>query len=282
MSIFVRFVPPARRDKSGKMTTILNNRTMKTIKIIAAAAAAVAMTAACNSGSTPKVDVDVELPSQATTDSVSYLIGVNFGYFIKYNNFGDDLNFAQIKKGMMDFIKAEGDMNSPEFNAQLDVNPEMMNTLFNKYISARNEYTAAVNKKIGEEFLSENGKKVGVEVTQSGLQYKIIEAGNDIKAGPKDTVYVHYTGTLIDGTEFDASDKTKEPVKMMLNRVIKGWTEGLQLVGEGGKIQLFIPDSLAYGSRPMGKIGPNSTLIFDIDVVKVGKAPVEEEKVDKK
>ncbi len=255
---------------------------MKTIKIIAAAAAAVAMTAACNSGSTPKVDVDVELPSQATTDSVSYLIGVNFGYFIKYNNFGDDLNFAQIKKGMMDFIKAEGDMNSPEFNAQLDVNPEMMNTLFNKYISARNEYTAAVNKKIGEEFLSENGKKVGVEVTQSGLQYKIIEAGNDVKAGPKDTVYVHYTGTLIDGTEFDASDKTKEPVKMMLNRVIKGWTEGLQLVGEGGKIQLFIPDSLAYGSRPMGKIGPNSTLIFDIDVVKVGKAPVEEEKVDKK
>ena len=255
---------------------------MKTIKIIAAAAAAVAMTAACNSGSTPKADVDVQLPSKATTDSVSYLVGVNFGYFIKYNNFGDDLNFAQIKKGMMDFIKAEGDMNSPEFNAQLDVNPELMNVLFNKYISARNEYTAAVNKKIGEEFLSENGKKVGVEVTESGLQYKIIEAGNDVKAGPKDTVYVHYTGTLIDGTEFDASDKTKEPVKMMLNRVIKGWTEGLQLVGEGGKIQLFIPDSLAYGARNMGKIGPNSTLIFDIDVVKVGKAPVEEEVVDKK
>ena len=69
---------------------------------------------------------------------------------------------------------------------------------------------------------------------------------------------------------------------MMLNRVIKGWTEGLQLVGEGGKIQLFIPDSLAYGARNMGKIGPNSTLIFDIDVVKVGKAPVEEEVVDKK
>ena len=250
---------------------------MKTIKIIAAAAAAVALTAACNSSKTPDVKVDVQLPSQAATDSVSYLVGVNFGYFIKYNNFGDDLNFAKIKKGMMDFINAEGDMNTPEFNKQLDVDPQLMNSLFNKYISARNEYTAAVNKKTGEEFLNANKMKDGVEVTESGLQYKIIEAGNDVKAGPKDTVYVHYTGTLIDGTEFDASDKTKEPVKMMLNRVIKGWTEGLQLVGEGGKIQLFVPDSLAYGARNRGKIGPNSTLIFDVDVVKVGKAPVQEE-----
>ena len=250
---------------------------MKTIKIIAAAAAAVALTAACNSSKTPDVKVDVQLPSQATTDSVSYLVGVNFGYFIKYNNFGDDLNFAKIKKGMMDFINAEGDMNTPEFNKQLDVDPQLMNSLFNKYISARNEYTAAVNKKTGEEFLNANKMKDGVEVTESGLQYKIIEAGNDVKAGPKDTVYVHYTGTLIDGTEFDASDKTNQRVKMMLTWVIKGWTEGLLLVGEGGKIQLFVPDSLAYGARNMGKIGPNSTLIFDVDVVKVGKAPVQEE-----
>ena len=255
---------------------------MRTIKFLAAAAATVTLAAACNSGKTPDVKVDVQLPSSAETDSVSYLVGVNFGYFIKANNFGNDLNFSQIKKGMMDFINAEGNMNSPEFNKQLDIDPQLMNQLFNSYIAKRNEYTAAVNKKTGEEFLSKNKMKDGVEVTESGLQYKIINAGNDVKAGPKDTVYVHYTGTLIDGTEFDASDKTKDPVKMMLNRVIKGWTEGLQLVGEGGKIQLFIPDSLAYGSRPMGKIGPNSTLIFDVDVVKVGKTPVEENTADKK
>lgn len=254
---------------------------MKAIKFLAAAAVAAAMTAACNNSEKSDVKVDVQLPTQSQTDSVSYLIGVNFGYFIKYNNFGEDLNFAKIKKGMMDFINAEGDMNTPEFNKQLEINPDLMNQLFNSYISKRNEYTAAVNKKTGEKFLSENKMKDGVVVTESGLQYKILEAGNDVKAGPKDTVYVHYTGTLIDGTEFDASDKTKEPVKMMLNRVIKGWTEGLQLVGEGGKIQLFVPDSLAYGARPMGKIGPNSTLIFDVDVVKVGKAPVEEEKENK-
>ncbi len=254
---------------------------MKSLKLIAAASAAVMAAAACNSNSTPAVKVDVQLPSKSMTDSVSYLVGVNFGYFIKANNFGEELNYAQIKKGMLDFINAEGNMNTPEFNKQLDVDPQLMNTLFNEYISAKNEYTAAVNKKIGEDFLKANKMKDGVEVTESGLQYKIIEAGNDVKAGPKDTVYVHYTGTLIDGTEFDATDKTKEPLKMMLNRVIKGWTEGLQLVGEGGKIQLFIPDSLAYGARNTGKIGPNSTLIFDVDVVKVGKAPAEEVKADK-
>ena len=251
---------------------------MKAFKFITAAAVAALMAASCGNSGKSNVKVDVELPSKSLTDSVSYLVGVNFGYFIKYNNFGDDLNFAKIKKGMMDFINAEGDMNTPEFNKQLEVNPDMMNQLFSSFISKRNEYTAAVNKKEGEEFLSKNKMKDGVVVTESGLQYIIKESGNDIKAGPTDTVYVHYTGTLIDGTEFDASDKTKEPVKMMLNRVIKGWTEGMQLVGEGGKITLFVPDSLAYGSRNMGKIGSNSTLIFDVDVVKVGKtAPATEE-----
>lgn len=252
---------------------------MKAFKFITAAAVVAIMTAACGADNKKSnVKVDVELPSQSLTDSVSYLVGVNFGYFIKYNNFGEDLNFAKIKKGMTDFINAEGDMNTPEFNKQLDINPDEMNQLFNSFISKRNEYTAAVNKKEGEEFLSKNKMKDGVIVTESGLQYIIKENGNDVKAGPTDTVYVHYTGTLLDGTEFDATDKTKEPVKMMLNRVIKGWTEGMQLVGEGGKITLFVPDSLAYGPRNMGKIGPNSTLIFDVDVVKVGKtAPVAEE-----
>ena len=222
--------------------------------------------------------VDAELPTHAETDSVSYLIGINFGYFIKANNFGEDLNYSEIRKGMMDFIKAEGEMNTPEFNAQFKVNPDQMNKLLNSYITKRNNYEAAVNKAEGEEFMKANKMKDGIVVTDSGLQYRIVEAGNDVKAGPKDTVWVQYTGTLIDGTEFDASDPEKEPVRMILTRVIKGWTEGLQLVGEGGTIELFVPDSLAYGARKMGKIGPNSTLIFDVDVVKVGKVPAEEEK----
>lgn len=257
---------------------------MKAFKFITAAAVAVLMTAAFGTpGKKSNVKVDVELPSRSLTDSVSYLVGVNFGYFIKYNNFGEDLNFAKIKKGMMDFINAEGEMNTPEFNKSLEINPDVMNQVFNSFISKRNEYTAAVNKKEGEKFLSKNKMKDGVVVTESGLQYIIKESGNDVKAGPTDTVYVHYTSTLIDGTEFDASDKTKDAIPMMLNRVIKGWTEGMQLVGEGGKITLFVPDSLAYGSRNMGKIGPNSTLIFDVEIVKVGKTePVIEEEEETK
>lgn len=254
----------------------------KSIRIIAAAAAAAAIMTACNSSEKSNVKVDAELPTSAETDSVSYLIGVNFGYFIKANNFGEDLNYSEIRKGMMDFIKAEGDMSTPEFNESLKINPQEMNRLFNAYITKRNNYEAEVNKAVGEKFMSENKMKDGIVSTDSGLQYRIVEAGNDVKAGPKDTVWVHYTGTLIDGTEFDASDPAKEPVRMLLNRVIKGWTEGLQLVGEGGKIELFVPDSLAYGARKMGKIGPNSTLIFDVDVVKVGKMPAEDAKANSK
>ena len=252
---------------------------MKRIFIsIATIAACTAMTIACNSSTGSNVKVDAELPTASETDSVSYLIGIDFGSFIKGYNFGKDLNYAEIKKGMMDFINAEGNQRDPEFNNQFKINPMEMNRLFNDFLTKRNEYEAAVNKAEGEKFMQDNKMKDGVVSTDSGLQYRIMEAGNDVKPGPKDTVFVQYTGTLLDGTVFDESDKEKDPVRFTLNRVIKGWTEGLQHVGEGGKIQLFVPDSLAYGARRTGNIGPNSTLLFDIEVVKVGKVPAEEEK----
>ena len=252
---------------------------MKRIFIsIATIAACTAMTIACNSSTGSNVKVDAELPTASETDSVSYLIGINFGSFIKGYNFGKDLNYAEIKKGMMDFINAEGNQRDPEFNNQFKINPMEMNRLFNDFLTKRNEYEAAVNKAEGEKFMQDNKMKDGVVSTDSGLQYRIMEGGNDVKPGPKDTVFVQYTGTLLDGTVFDESDKEKDPVRFTLNRVIKGWTEGLQHVGEGGKIQLFVPDSLAYGARRTGNIGPNSTLLFDIEVVKVGKVPAEEEK----
>ena len=252
---------------------------MKTLKFIAVAAAALVLAASCKSN-TDGVEMEAQLPTRAEVDSVSYLIGIQFGYFIKANNFGEnlsDLNFAEIKKGMNDFIHAEGNMRDAGFNDQFKVSPDLVNQLFNAFISKRNAYAAELNQKKGEKFLAENKLKDGIVVTESGLQYRIIEDGNDVKPGPKDTVYVHYTGTLIDGTQFDASDRTKDPVRMMLNRVVKGWTEGLQLIGEGGHIELYIPAELGYGSRAMGEIGPNSTLIFDIELSKVGKVPAEEE-----
>ncbi len=249
---------------------------MKTIKFFTAAVAALVLAASCNSN--PGVELEAQLPDAAETDSVSYLVGLNFGYFIKSNNFGEDLNYAEVKKGLLDFLKAEGQPNDPAFNEQFEVSPDLMNQLFNEFISKRTAYTAELNLKLGEKFLSENKMKDGVNVTESGLQYIIIEEGSEVKAGAEDAVSVHYTGTLLDGTVFDESDKTAEPVEMQLNRVIKGWTEGLQLVGEGGKIKLFIPAELGYGERNMGTIGPNSTLIFDVEVVKVNKAdaPAEE------
>lgn len=213
-----------------------------------------------------QVDVKSLLPSKAEVDSVSYLIGVNFGSFIKNYNFGD-VNYSQLKKGIEDFIKAKGDFRDPEFGKQFKIDPNTMNELFNSFLEKRQKYTLAVNKEKGEKFLAENAKKEGVVVTPSGLQYIIEEAGSEVKPGPKDTVKVNYKGTLLDGTVFD--ETKDEPVQLMLNRVIPGWTEGIQLVGEGGKIKLFIPAELAYGERGQQGIEPNSTLLFDVEVVEV-------------
>ena len=216
-------------------------------------------------------------PTKGQVDSVSYLVGIQFGSFIKGYNFGD-LNMAQIKKGMMDFINAKGNQRDPDFVKQFKVNPEEMNNLFNSYLEKRQAYMGLQNKEKGEKYMAANKKKAGVEVTESGLQYKIIEAGNpDLKAGPTDTVLVRYKGTLLDGTVFDETKEDADPVRLTLDRVIKGWTEGLQLVGEGGKIQLVIPADLGYGERGTQGIEPNSTLLFDVDVVEVHKFVPKEE-----
>jgi FKBP-type peptidyl-prolyl cis-trans isomerase len=122
----------------------------------------------------------------------------------------------------------------------------------------------------GAAFLAENKTKPGVVETSSGLQYKIIEPGKGKSPKAVDTVLVHYRGTLLDGTEFDSSYKRKEPIEFPLNRVIPGWTEGVQLIKEGGKIQLFIPSKLAYGPRGAGGlIGPDETLIFEVELLDV-------------
>jgi FKBP-type peptidyl-prolyl cis-trans isomerase len=123
----------------------------------------------------------------------------------------------------------------------------------------------------GEKFLHENASKEGVKTTPSGLQYKIVKEGAGKSPKATDTVLVHYRGTLLDGTEFDSSYKRNEPISFPLNGVIPGWTEGLQLLKEGGKAILYIPSKLAYGQRgtPGGPIGPNETLIFEVELLKV-------------
>ena len=240
---------------------------MKALRIFAAAIVA-AFAISC--GSSNNVKVDVELPSQAEIDSVSYLIGINFGSFIKGNNFAEelsDLNMSEIKKGIADFMAAEGNPYEAEFGKQFKIDLEKMGEILNGYLSKKQAYKAAFNLATEREFLAANAKKANVDTTASGLQYTIVAPGADEKIAPEDTVWVNYKGTLLDGTVFDENDSTK----FIANRVIRGWTEGLGLLGEGGKATLYIPAALAYGERGNRNIEPNSTLIFEVEVLKVGK-----------
>lgn len=220
----------------------------------------------------PKVKTSKDyLPSKAEKDSVSYLIGVNFGSFLKGYNFGDDLNYSEMVKGMKDFLAAEGDFRSPEFGKQFKHNPQYMDNALNSFLKKRQNYVSAVNKEKEDKFFASNAKKANVVTTESGLQYELIEAGNDVHPTVKDTVWVRYKGTLVDGTVFDQTEEGGEPIDFVLSRVVRGWQEGLQLLGEGGKAKLYIPSSLGYGEQGTQNIEPNSTLIFDVELVKVGK-----------
>jgi len=129
------------------------------------------------------------------------------------------------------------------------------------------------NKADGVKFLTENGKKKGVTTTKSGLQYEVLKQGVGAKPKATDKVTVNYRGTLIDGTEFDSSYKRGQPVTFPLNGVIKGWTEGVQLMNVGSKYKFVLPSKLAYGARGTGpKIGPNSVLVFDVELINIGGA----------
>ena len=128
-----------------------------------------------------------------------------------------------------------------------------------------------MNAKAGKEYLANNAKEEGVKVTESGLQYLVVKEGNGKKPGPNDVVTGHYTGRLVDGTVFDRSVERGEPATFAVGQVIPGWVEGLQLMSEGSAYRLFIPSELAYGEHGTGPIQPNSTLIFDVQLLKVGK-----------
>lgn len=244
---------------------------MKTNKIIAAVLL-LGAAVACNSPKSVTIDnTTYDLPSKATVDSVSYLLGINFGSFIKGYNFGEanDLNFSKIEEGMKAFINAKGNQQDEDFTKQFKIDPNMMNDIFNNYLEKRSAYTSALKLQDEKDFLAANAKKSGVQVTESGLQYTIVEPGNDVHPTPQDTVYVLYRGTLPDGTVFDETPEGSMPISFTLNGVIAGWTEGLQLIGEGGKINLVIPSALGYGERGAGSIEPNTPLTFEVTLEKV-------------
>jgi FKBP-type peptidyl-prolyl cis-trans isomerase FklB len=198
---------------------------------------------------------------------ISYSIGADIGKNFKRSEI--DIDPKALAAGMADALAGKTALTDEEMKDTLQkFQTEMMAKMQGKQKESGDK-----NIKEGEAFLAANAKKEGVKVLPSGLQYKVIKSGTGKTPKATDTVKTHYHGTLIDGTVFDSSVERKEPVSFPVNGVIPGWTEALQLMKEGDKWQLVVPAKLAYGERGAGqKIGPNSTLVFEVELLAVEKA----------
>ena len=201
-------------------------------------------------------------------EKVGYSIGMDIGNHVK--GIADEIELEALVKGLRDALSA-----AKPLMTQAEIQETMMAFQTAQQEKAGKPMDKALgdkNMKDGEAFLAENKKKEGVITLPSGLQYKVIKDGTGDIPKATDTVVTNYQGTLIDGTEFDSSYKRGEPATFPVNRVIPGWVEALQLMKTGSKWQLFIPSKLAYGPQAMGpKIGPNSALIFDIELLSIQK-----------
>lgn len=204
-----------------------------------------------------------------TTDQqkFGYAVGVNLGQSL--TQVKDEVDIASLKRGLDDAMGG----------AQLAMTDEEREQI-HQLVAERVQAKAVVDRQAksdaakakGEAFLAENGKREGVTTTASGLQYEVQAPGEGTSPKASDSVTVHYRGTLIDGTEFDSSIARGEPVTFPLDGVIPGWTEGVQLMKPGAKFKFVIPAALAYGERGAGQaIGPNETLIFDVELLSVGE-----------
>jgi FKBP-type peptidyl-prolyl cis-trans isomerase FklB len=204
-------------------------------------------------------------PPRTTKERASYAIGMNIGKSLKKERIDVDLKL--VAQGLKDALAgakplcSEAEMQEAMSAVQKEAQASQ---------GARNKELAVMNTKEGEAFLAENKTKDGVTTTKSGLQYKVIKSGTGKMPKASDTVVTHYRGTLIDGTVFDSSYDRGVPATFPVGRVIKGWTEALQLMPVGSKWKLFIPSNLAYGEEGFPPdIGPNAMLIFDIELLSI-------------
>jgi len=224
---------------------------MKRLFISCAAFAAVIL-----SGSAVATELETE------AQKLGYIIGMDIGASLKEQGTEMDLT------ALIDAITAT-------YNGEpLAMTPEEAASIRETFIAARRAEAeaargsmAAANAAEGDKFLLENRVKDGVQVTDSGLQYKVVTMGDGPKPTPTDNVTVHYRGTLLNGEEFDSSYSRNEPTSFRLDQVIPGWTEGVSLMPVGSKFMFFIPPNLAYGPNGGGPIGPNATLIFEVELL---------------
>jgi FKBP-type peptidyl-prolyl cis-trans isomerase FklB len=198
---------------------------------------------------------------------VSYAIGMDIGSNFKRQEL--DVDPKALAAGLADTLAGKSQMTEEQ---QKQVLAEFRTQMMAK-MEVKQKGEGEKNAKEGEAFLAGNAKKEGVKTTASGLQYKVLKSGAGKTPKSTDTVKVHYHGTLVDGSVFDSSVQRGEPATFPVDQVIPGWTEVLQLMKEGDKWQVYIPGKLAYGERsPSPKIGPNSTLIFDVELLSIEKA----------
>lgn len=191
-------------------------------------------------------------------DKVSYALGMSIGHQLQQMN-ATDLNIDDFAQAITDVFNGDAKLSDAEAQAAVQ-----------DFFSRKAEEQAKAAKAEGENFLAENAKKEGVKTMPSGLQYKVLREGDGRKPSATDKVECHYEGTLINGEVFDSSYRRGETATFGLNQVIKGWTEGLQLMQEGAKYRFFIPYNLAYGEHGAGQsIPPYSALIFDVELIKV-------------
>ena len=192
--------------------------------------------------------------------NVSYCVGMSLGESLMQQNL-KGLSLEDLAQAISDTFEGK----------QLKFTPQEANQIIQGFLQAKSEEQYGANKEAGEKFLTDNAKRDEVTVTASGLQYEVLSEGNGAKPSATDQVTVHYHGTLTNGTVFDSSVERGQPATFGLNQVIKGWTEGLQLMSKGAKYRFYIPQDLAYGATPHpgGPIEPYMTLVFDVELLDI-------------
>ena len=238
----------------------------KTIKLSLIAASVLALTACNQEAKQEQAEVKLDTVEQQQ----AYGIGASVGNFLNKDladkkEIGIELDQALLMRGFEDALAGNAKIDEEKIREVLTALDESVRTKQEEKAKVESEKS----KVEGEKYLTENAKKEGVMVTESGLQYEVMSEGEGAKPVATDVVKVHYKGTLLDGTEFDSSYSRNEPTTFPLNRVIPGWTEGLQLMTVGSKYKFTIPSDLAYGDRDLGKIPANSTLIFEVELLEI-------------